>query len=300
MQNSRLFEIIYLLLDGGSLTAQQLANRFEVSVRTIYRDVESLSAAGVPVYMSKGRGGGVRLSEGYVLTKSLLSEQEQMEILGSLQSLQAADCPNTQQLLHKLNGVFAKNCENWIEVDFSQWDSGKQNWEQLKDAILTRREVTFTYYGANGTKTHRQVQPYTLWFKEKSWYLKGFCTQKKAMRLFRLTRIKELDVTDCAFVPIAGLQQPPLPQHSINVLVTLTLRLNPSQAYRVYDEFAADAVTQNEDGSFTVYATFPEDEWVYGYILSFGSEAQVIAPEHIRQGVQWRLQKMVKNYFNMT
>ncbi|MDD3429832.1 MAG: WYL domain-containing protein, partial [Oscillospiraceae bacterium] len=193
-----------------------------------------------------------------------------------------------------------KSCENWVEVDFSQWDSGSQNWNQLKDAILCHLEVEFDYYGANGNKTHRRVQPYTLWFKEKSWYLKAYCTQKQSMRLFRLTRVKELYTTKQHFTAKHNLAQPDFSVPATSKNVTIILRLKPSQAYRVYDEFATENVMKNADESFTVQATFPEDEWVYGYILSFGSEAEVLAPLYIRQGIEKRLQNMMKNYFNMT
>jgi len=114
MQINRLFEIIYILLNKKSITAKELAEHFEVSVRTIYRDIDILSIAGIPIYTSQGKGGGISLLDDYVLDKSLLSEQEQKEILYALQSLTVANVPDTDKVLSKISNLFNKNKRNWI------------------------------------------------------------------------------------------------------------------------------------------------------------------------------------------
>ena len=156
MQINRLFEIIYLLLEKGSVTAAALAERFEVSVRTIYRDIDLLSGAGIPVYCSRGRGGGVSLLPDFVLDKSLLSEREQDEILFALQSV-AATHAGGEEVLERVNTLFRRQGADWIEVDFSHWgwdwgsDEGeKRKFNLLKDAILSRQKLHFIYYSAAG------------------------------------------------------------------------------------------------------------------------------------------------------
>lgn len=148
MQISRLFQVIYILLENGTVTAPELAERFEVSVRTIYRDVEALSQAGIPIYTIQGKGGGISLSDRFVLNKSMLTDKEQDEILFALQSLAAAQYPDSNAIFEKLSSLFRKNNINWIEVDFSSWGSGQKQKELfvlLKQAILEQKVISFTY-----------------------------------------------------------------------------------------------------------------------------------------------------------
>ena len=123
MQINRLFSIVYILLDKKTITAKELSERFEVSIRTIYRDVETLSISGIPIYTSKGKGGGISLIEDFVLNKSVLSEKEQNEILMSLQSLNATKFMNVEPVLKRLSTIFNRESTNWIDVDFSKWGS---------------------------------------------------------------------------------------------------------------------------------------------------------------------------------
>ncbi|EHB66073.1 helix-turn-helix transcriptional regulator [Paenibacillus lactis] len=167
MQISRLFQLVYILLKKGTVTAPELAERFEVSVRTIYRDVEALSQAGVPIYTSQGKGGGISLSDRFVLNKSLLTDQEQDEILFALQSLSAAQFPDSDEVFSKLSSLFRKNSTNWIEVDFSPWGSGqkqKEPYTLLKQAIFEHKVISFTYLSSAGEQKSRRGAPVKLFF----------------------------------------------------------------------------------------------------------------------------------------
>lgn len=178
MQGNRLFQIIYLLLERGEMTASQLAERFEVSTRTIYRDVEALSQAGIPIYSTKGRGGGLGLLPGFVLDKSLLTKEEQNDILFALQSLQATGGTDSQEILSRLGSLFGDSAANWIDVDFSSWGSGpveRERFALLRQAIVGRRVLQFSYCGMSGQRTQRRVEPVKLRFKYGSWYLQGYC-----------------------------------------------------------------------------------------------------------------------------
>ena len=137
MQINRLFEIVYILLSKKITTAKELAERFEVSERTIYRDIDTLSSAGIPIYASQGKGGGISLMEHYVLNKSVLSENEQNEILFALQSLTVTQNPETDRVLSKLSSFFHKSNINWIEVDLSPWGSDKN--KTCEFTILKKR-----------------------------------------------------------------------------------------------------------------------------------------------------------------
>lgn len=144
MQESRLFQIVYYLLDKGQATAPELAKRFEVSVRTIYRDIDALRGAGIPVYAEAGRNGGIRLMSDFVLDQALLSGEEKQEILAALQSVNITRNLTESQTLQKLSAMFDLSSENWLEVDFSRWGNqgfDKEKFELLKTAVIHCRHV---------------------------------------------------------------------------------------------------------------------------------------------------------------
>ena len=180
MSQGRLFELLCLLLERGRMTAPQLAEHFEVSVRTIYRDIDALSAAGVPVYSAPGKGGGVSLLEGYTLHRAAFTEEEQQLLLTALRSLPGDAGQGTAGTLSKLSALFRRREPDWLQVELSRWGSaGADNakFVQLKEAILSRRVLSFTYVGASGQTTRRSVLPARLVFKGRDWYLQGFCLE---------------------------------------------------------------------------------------------------------------------------
>lgn len=283
-----------------SITAGELANHFEVSVRTIYRDIDALCQAGIPIYTNQGKGGGISLVDRFVLDKSLLSENEQDKILLALQSLSAVQYPELNEVLSKLNGLFKKSTVNWIEVDFSNWGSGKKQKEAfsiLKNAILEQRVIDFPYFNANGEKIQRLVEPYKLLFKDKAWYLQGYCLQKAEFRTFKITRMADIHITD----------KPCMHQDSQEALnmslkeaayeqVQLILKISSEGAYRVYDDFEEENITINKDGSYSVIVSLPGGEWLYNYLLSFGTMLEVLEPQNIRNEMVNRLNNMIKKY----
>lgn len=298
MQINRLFEIVYILLNKKIITAKELSERFEVSVRTIYRDIETLCSAGIPIFMSKGKGGGISLLDNFILNKSILSNSEQNEILTALGTLKAIKYPNVDNVISKLGMLFNKDNLNWIDVDFSQWGSAdKEKFNLLKTAVTNKKIITFEYFSTYGGKTGREVEPLQLWFKDKTWYLRGYCLSKQEYRIFKLTRVKNLVITEKQFereLP-QELRDNSKIENNIKI-VDLKLHLKSSVAYRVYDEFDEENISKNADGSFEVSTSYPEDEWVYGYILSFGSFAEVIEPKYIRDIVRGRLEDTLKQY----
>lgn len=298
MQLNRMFEIVYILLNKKSITAKELSEYFEVSTRTIYRDIDSLSSAGIPIYTSKGKGGGIYLLDNFVLNKSLLSEQEQNEILSALQTMYATNMDVDKSILNKLKTIFNKDILDWVEVDFSNWgNTCKDYFDIIKLSILNNNIISFDYYNALGEKTNRKVEPVQLWFKEKTWYLKAYCLEKNGLRLFKLTRIKNLVSLKENFIPKDYKEKDSQEKEFINNnLVTLTLKIDGSQAYRVYDDFNEDEIVKNEDNSFLITTSFPEDEWVYGYILSYGPFIEVINSPYIKQIIKQKLQDTIKLY----
>lgn len=288
MSQGRLFELVYLLLERGQMTAKELSERFEVSIRTIYRDVDALSAAGVPVYATPGRNGGVALMDHYVLSKAALTDDEQSQLLTALRSLAGDDALGSSETLSKLSALFRRDQPDWLQVDMSRWGNspdGKAKFAALKDAILTRKVISFTYVSSYGQTTARQALPARLVFKGQAWYLQGFCLDKQAYRTFKVSRMLGLSVTGQTFS--TPLSPPPIddPEAAAPCSVDLRLRFSPTQAFRVYDEFGESSVKALPDGSLEVSVSFPEDNWVYGYLLSFGLGVEVLEPERVRLGL---------------
>ncbi|MBQ7933704.1 MAG: YafY family transcriptional regulator, partial [Lachnospiraceae bacterium] len=205
MKESRLFKILYYLLDKGSTTAPELAERFEVSVRTIYRDMDALSSAGIPVYTEKGRNGGIYLLSDFVLNKAIISEQEKQEILSALQGWAVVEERYKKDMLEKLSAVFRTQSVDWIEVDLSRWgDKPRDNtkFEMIKNAIIHRRCIAIFYAGYYGTVDERVIQPLKLFYKSKSWYIKAYCRLKQDFRIFKLNRILKWELTEEEFLPM--------------------------------------------------------------------------------------------------
>lgn len=300
MQINRLFQIIYILLHKKTITAKELAERFEVSVRTIYRDIDTLSSAGIPIYASQGKGGGISLLDDYVLDKSVLSEREQNEILYALQGLSITQAPETDKVLAKLNSLFNKNRTNWIEVDFSPWGSDEKRSSQftiIKDAILSRRILEFNYYSSSGEKSFRRVEPAKLVFKVNAWYLQGFCLTKNTDRFFKITRMSDVLMTEEVF------SEKTLKESSDNNQVEKTqswievcLKISAQGAYRVYDEFDENDIIKNKDDSFTITTSLPDNRWLIQYILSFGADIEVLAPQNIRHILRKELELIIRKY----
>ena len=270
MQESRLFKIVYHLLDKGRATAPELSEKFEVSVRTIYRDIDALSGAGIPIYTEAGRNGGIYLMNDFVLDKAVLTEEEKREILAALHSINSTNNIDNRQILQKLSAIFNVSSESWLEVDFSKWgNNGTDNakFELLKSAIIHQRCVKITYANSFGRISERIVQPLKMSYKSMSWYLKAYCTEKQDYRIFKLTRMIELEVLSDTFCKKTF---PELDEMAGQVYRTIVLRFAKEISYRVYDEFDNTQISTDED------------EWLIGYLLSFGTQVDIVEPLYLK------------------
>ena len=283
MQSTRLFEILYCLLERDGATVRQLAERLEVSERTVRR------------------GGGVHLLPDFVLSKTLLSAREQDEILSALQSLRATGSGVESEVLTHLNGLFRRQAADWIDVDFSPWGGGaaaRALFPRLKDAILERRLVSFDYFTSGGTAGRRTVEPYRLCFKGMNWYLQGWCLTRRDFRVFRLSRIRRLSEEERTFLPRSapppleedGPAEPPLPVRAV------TLRFAPELAFRVYDIFSPEEIVPEPDGGLLVRTRWPEGEWGVSFLLSFGGAVEVLDPPPLRAALRDAAAGILKKY----
>jgi len=297
MQVNRLLEIIFILLQKNKISAAKLSKQLGVSIRTIWRDINLLSAAGIPIYTERGKGGGISLLPNFILSKSIFNEQEQDEILLALHGLSNIK-NDTAQVLRKMSVIFNKTAQNWIEVDFSDWHCKNNFFDRLKTSILKQHIVEFNYYNSNGDKSFRRVEPIQLWFKSKSWYLKGFCLTKQDIRLYKLSRIKNLIATDEYFYQrdLAISTNNTIQKRNKQQLATLKLRIEPELAFRVYDDFDESEVEKQPNGSFLVTVPNIEENWVYGLLLSYGKYIEVLEPESVRHILKEESQNIYKKY----
>ena len=298
MQESRLFRIIYYLLYKVKSTAPELAEKFEVSVRTIYRDIDIISSMGIPVYAMQGKGGGITLLDNFVLDKSLLSTREKEQILMALQGIIVTEPNNSDELLTKLGSLFQTKNTNWIEVDFSNWvkrNPSQDIFQLMKSAIFSRNVISFQYFSSNRESTKRRVEPLKLVFKSKDWYLYGFCLIRNDYRFFKLTRIKEMEIQ-------AEVYSREIPstcsigkQMDIQNAIAVTLKFDQDMAFRVYDEFA-EGVTEDKQGNLYVRTNLPDSDTLYSYLFSFADSVEIVEPENIREQVKNKLAAMQKKY----
>ena len=298
----RLLGMVYMLMKRETVTAAELAERFEVSVRTIYRDMDTLSTAGIPIYAKKGRNGGICLTEQFVLNKMLITKEEQQEILSGLVSLRETGAKGEENVLQKLGEFFKTEPVDWLAIDLSDWSGRrKQLYEDIKNAILTQKLIRFDYYGQHQQMSRRTVEPLQLLFKEYTWYLRAFCRERNDYRLFKLFRMKRLEVLEERFASREDWSQEkedrhedkPLPD---NHMMPVDIWIDKKEAYRVYDRFEEEELEVLPDGNFMAHLYASVDDWVYGFILSFGPSAKVVAPENIRQEMKRRIQEMSGNY----
>lgn len=296
MQINRLFEIIYILLEKKTITAKELAEKFEVSTRTIYRDIETLSSSKIPIYASKGKGGGISLLEDYKLDKTILTEEEQNQILFALQSISKISNQDGKNTLEKISNIFNKSETNWIEVDLSDWGTNlgaDETFKIIKEAVINKKVLEFIYYNTYGEEKKRKACPLQIYFKDKAWYLKSYCKDKQDYRLFKISRMKEIKTTDETF----EIELPKIQEKEINIkTIKLELEISKNMTYRVYDEFKKEEITQKENGDFIIKTEMPENDWVYGYILSFGENIKIISPQYAKNIIKEKLQKSIKNY----
>lgn len=298
MAENRLFQMVYLLMEKGSLTAPQLAKHFEVSVRTIYRDIDILSGAGIPVYTSQGKGGGIFIQKSFVLNRALLSEKEQLHLIMALEGIRIADAQQTGTLVSKIRSLFQKYEPGWIEVDFSDWARAEDKvtvFDRLKAAILQNKSVSFIYFSGKREAVRRVVEPLKLVFKSRAWFVYGYCLLREDYRLFKLTRIRALEIMEeRAYRPVPSqiFKQPEIYNPEV---VALTLKFDRDVLYRVFDEFPSHVIEETGDGVLVKIA-LPYNEGLLSFIISFGDKAEILEPLALRDELLIYCEKIQGKY----
>ncbi len=297
MKNNRLFKILYYVLENGKVTANELADKYEVSIRTIYRDIDVISSAGIPIYATQGKGGGIEISEDFILRKSMLTKKEQEQIMVALRGLEATNKEYEDELLTKLNALFKMKNTNWLEVDFTNWQRSKsydELFKNIKSAIINKNIVRFMYFSSNKKETSRVVKPIRLLFKGWDWYVYAFCLLRNDFRYFKLSRIKEFKILLNTFEDdFDNIVLKKEMEYSETVLVKV--KFDRKMAFRVYDE-VSNGIEEDKEGNLYATIELPNDYNLYNYIFSYGDAIEVLEPKEIRDKIRNMINKMAQKY----
>ena len=308
MKVDRLVSIIMILLEKERVSAQELADMFEVSPRIIYRDIDAINMAGIPVRSTSGVGGGFEIMQKYKIDKKVFSTTDLSILLMGLSSL--SSMIRNDELVHalaKVKSFFpadrAKDIElkaNQICIDLSPWmGSGniKPYLEIVKTALQEHKLLSFGYTDDHGNRTERTVEPYQLVLKSNHWYFQGYCYNRNDYRLFRLSRMSNLKMKQETFIP-RDYPKPILDFAEIleTLQTEIKIRIHKSVLDRVLDFCTYDHVTPDGDEHYIVRFPFIEKEYYYDMLLSFGDKCECLEPLHIRTEMKRRIHDIAALY----
>lgn len=299
MKMERLIGILSILLQREKITAPELAEQFEVSRRTIQRDIESLCRAGIPISTAQGTGGGISIMEGYRVDRTVLTHPEMQAILAGLRSLDSVSGTRRYaQLMEKLStgtGGLVSGGAHML-IDLSSWykTSLPPKIELIQEAIQQHRTICFAYCSPKGESV-RAVEPYYLVFHWSAWYVWGWCRSRQAFRLFKLNRMTELttgDLFEPRPAPLPDLE----PERVFPIKYQVTVLFDPSCRWRLVEEYGADRLTPEPDGRLRFTGGFPNADSVLSWVLTFGDKAELLEPEELREQLGTLAETLARRY----
>ena len=300
MKLDRLIGILSILLQKGTVTAPYLADKFEVSKRTIHRDVETLCQAGIPIWTRQGVHGGISILENYKIDRTLLSTSEMQDVLAGLRSLNSIHGTNQyEQLMEKLSAGSSDfmTGNQSVLIDLSSWDKDSlaPKIAVIRNAIDRNCKLSFFYYAPKGEE-QRTVEPYYLMFRWSSWYLWAFCEKRQDFRLFKLNRMTQLQPSTCSFrkrpAPLPDLKNENLFPGGIQVKALF----DASCKWRLVEEFGIHSFEVQEDGKLLFQMDYTNRENLLVWLMTFGDRVTLLEPKELRAEIYTLLQRMQKNY----
>lgn len=299
MKIDRIIGILSILLQKDKVTAPYLAERFEVSRRTINRDIEDICKAGIPIVTTQGQNGGISIMEGYHIDRTLLTSSDIQSILAGIKSLDSVCGTNKyKQLMDKLhieNSTMLASGSH-IMIDLSSWYKTTliPKIELIQAAIENALMINFLYYSPKGA-SHRTVEPYLLVFQWASWYVWGYCTQRHDYRLFKLNRMQSLKNT------LHHFEKKPYPQVDLSTGrvftpdIEVTALFKPQMKWRLVEEYGMDCFSEQKDGKLLFQFAFHDKDNLFSWLLSFGDQVELVEPKALRK----ELLQIIKNTFHI-
>lgn len=295
-----LIGILSILLQKEEVTAPYLAQQFEVSRRTISRDIEDLCRAGIPIVTRQGSGGGISLMEGYRIDRTLLTTAQMQDILAGLRSLDSVNHTSRyKQLMDKLSvgsSDFMAGNQS-VLIDLSSWYKAAlaPKIEMIRDAVDHGEELEFLYFAPNG-ESRRRIEPYYLIFRWSSWYVWGWCHARQDFRLFKLNRMEELQKNGNQFekreVPLPDLQNERIFPGGIRVKALFL----PECKWRLVEEFGRGSFCEQEDGRLLFQADYTDQDNLISWLFTFEDKVELLEPESVKKEMAERVKHMFQKY----
>lgn len=301
MKIDRLIGILSVLMKRNKVTAPELAEKFEVSRRTINRDVETLLKAGIPLVTEQGAGGGISIVEGYKIDKTLLTSGEMQSVLMGLKSLSSVSGSKSfDNLMDKFNkdNEQVVAADSHLVIDLTAWNTRSLApvIQKLQRAMDNNCLVKFTYYSPGGN-TQRTVEPYLLVFRWYSWYLWSFCNLRQEFRLFKLGRMDQVEITEESFIPRIVADIKDIPKEVYNPdSIRVHAVFNPSVKWRLMEEFQRGAFKEEKDGSIFMDFTWSDKESLFSYLLGYRNNVEILGPPKLRKEFMELLKEMGEKY----
>ncbi|GFZ33050.1 transcriptional regulator [Clostridium zeae] len=308
MKIDRLISIIMLLLERKQISATKLAEMFEVTPRTIYRDVETISLSGIPIVAYPGVNGGISIMEEYKIEKKLFTISDITSLLiglGSIHSTMTSE--EVLNTMAKVKGMVPadhiKNIElksKQITVDHTPWIGNRNlniNLEEIKIALSENKLISFKYYAQNGIKSQRKIEPYRLVLKNSSWYLQGYCTTRDDFRVFKLSRISSLELLEETFISREfNYKTLEVSTDIEKKKVPIKLLIDESLLDTMIEFCGMENIEPFGNNKFIASFPFIEDDFSYSMILRLGDKCECLEPENIRLEIIKRVENLLKVY----
>ena len=304
MKIERLMSIIVTLLAKKSVTASELAERFQVTTRTIYRDIDTLSLAGIPIYSKKGINGGFYLDEDYKLTNLFFSDAEKQLIYEVSHGLtKSVSHPDFEELNQKMSYLVdsSKKATPYL-FDFTLWKTSQVMLEKIEQGIEENKTITFEYVSYKGETTFREVQPINLVYKSQVWYVYAYCLMRQDYRLFRISRMRQVVLLTNTFDPNTHQQMTKTILDSFYSgletkieMTEVSLEFDKKARVKVYDTFQMKDIIEL-DNILLVNKKFPKDSWLVEMLLSFGGSVRVMSPEWLKIDIMNEAKQILAKY----
>ena len=300
MKIDRLIGILSILLQEEKTTAPKLAERFEVSRRTINRDIEDLCKAGILISTTQGTGGGISIMDGYRMDRTILTSKEMQMILAGLRSLDSVSgSRNYSQLMEKIQAGSSEliSGRDSVLIDLSSWykTSLAPKIATIQDAIENRHLLEFHYYAPSG-ESKRSIEPYYVVFKWTSWYVYGWCRKRKDYRLFKLNRMDQVRETEQSF----SCRNAPVPDLTSELAfprnIILKALFEPDMKWRLVEEFGTDCYEVQDDGRLLLVRDYSDMENLTMWMLTFGDKVEVLEPVEVREKLKNMAESMIRKY----
>lgn len=308
MKLDRLLSIVIMLLNRDRVQAKDLAEYFDVSIRTIYRDIDTINNAGIPIVTYQGNKGGLGIVDTYKIDRQVLTLQDMVSMLSVLKGMNTTfKDRQLQDAIEKIDALvpdnkqeYVKNHVDQVVIDVMPWGTSggqKKKMLMLQRAIANNRLITFSYRDGNGTKSARTVEPMTMIFKATAWYLFAYCKLRNDFRLFRLTRIKQLEIlTETYIRQVADYKQYDSCIADKSEMIQLVIKFSKQIRQTAEDYFDESFLKYEKNGDIIATFELPENDWIQSYLLSLGEHAEVLKPQRMRHLLKEKAKKISRIY----